>query len=90
MSLSSALVASAIGALLRRPVITYNDYCRDPMLGVEELDMKAFRTNVAADSTTSATASQATHRTPTKLDSNLCQDTYRENYHSRHHFGRYD
>ena len=42
MSLSSALVASAIGALVRRTVITYNDYCRDPMLGVEELDMKAF------------------------------------------------
>ncbi|KAK0507940.1 hypothetical protein JMJ35_009829 [Cladonia borealis] len=42
MSLSSALVASAIGALVGRPVITYDDYCRDPMQCIEELDMKAF------------------------------------------------
>ena len=42
MSLSSALVASAIGALIGRPVITYNDYCRDLKRDLEALDMKAF------------------------------------------------
>ena len=42
MSLSSTLVASAIGALVERPVITYNDYCRDSTQGLEALDMKAF------------------------------------------------
>jgi ubiquitin len=42
MSLSSALVASAIGSLVRSPVITYDDYCRDSTLAFAALDMKAF------------------------------------------------
>ncbi|KAH8765611.1 hypothetical protein BGZ57DRAFT_531578 [Hyaloscypha finlandica] len=42
MSLSSALVASAIGALVGSPVITYDDYCRGSAQGLQALDMKAF------------------------------------------------
>lgn len=42
MSLSSTLVASAIGALVGRPVITYNDYCRDSTQELEALDRNAF------------------------------------------------
>src|ERR1700722_12043270 len=42
MSLSSALVASAIGALVENPVITYDDYCRDSTPGLKALDMVAF------------------------------------------------
>ena len=42
MSLNSALVASAIGALVRNPVITYDDYCRDKTQGLKALDMEAF------------------------------------------------
>jgi hypothetical protein len=42
MSLSSALVASAIGALVGSPVIEYDDYCRDSAQGLQALDMKAF------------------------------------------------
>lgn len=42
MSLSSALVASAIGALVRSPVITYDEYSWDRTQGLQALDMKAF------------------------------------------------
>lgn len=42
MPLSSALAASAIGALVGSPVITYNDYCRDPTQAFQALDMKVF------------------------------------------------
>jgi ubiquitin len=42
MALSSGLVASAIGALVKSPVITYDDYCRDSRRGLKALDMEAF------------------------------------------------
>jgi ubiquitin len=45
MSLNSNLVASAIGALVGKEVITYDDYCRDSTVAVEALDMKAFHTS---------------------------------------------
>src|SRR5215469_3559032 len=42
MSLGSALAVSAIGALVGKPVITYDDYCRDSTHGLQALDMNAF------------------------------------------------
>jgi ubiquitin len=41
-----SIVASAIGALVNRPVLTYDDYCRSrsSMHDCESLDMKAFHT----------------------------------------------
>jgi ubiquitin len=42
MSLSSSLVASAIGAVVGSPVITHEDYCRDSKQNLQALDMKAF------------------------------------------------
>jgi ubiquitin len=42
MSLNPALAASAIGALVGSPVISYGDYCRDSTQGFQALDMKAF------------------------------------------------
>ena len=42
MSLSSELVASAIGALVGRTVISYDDHRRDSTQELEALDMKAF------------------------------------------------
>jgi Ubiquitin family len=40
--MDSAIVTSAIGALLDRTVLTYDDYCRDPPDTCEPLDLKAF------------------------------------------------
>lgn len=45
MVLSSALVASAIGALVRRPVVTYDEHCRDSTKAHQALDMEAFHTS---------------------------------------------
>ena len=44
--IDSSIVASAIGALVDRPVLTYDDYCRSrsSMHDYESLDMKAFHT----------------------------------------------
>ena len=65
MSLSSALVASAISALVGRPVITYNDYCRDSTRGLEALDMKAFhRSSLIAPTSQPLLPPVQPHQTP--------------------------
>jgi ubiquitin len=42
MSLSSALAASAVGAVVGLHVVTYDDHCRDSTLAFAALDMEAF------------------------------------------------
>ena len=42
MALSSDLVASAIGALIGSPVMTYDNHCHGSAQGSQALDMKAF------------------------------------------------
>jgi hypothetical protein len=45
MSHSSSLVASAIGALMRSPVVAYEEFCRRPTRNFQPLDMEAFHSS---------------------------------------------
>ena len=65
MSLSSTLVASAIGALVGRPVIPYDDYRRDSTQEPEALDMKAFhQTSLIAPTSQPIVQPVQPHQTP--------------------------
>ena len=46
MSLSSSLVTAAISALIGCPVITYEEYLRNPLPDIKPLDMESFQTTV--------------------------------------------
>jgi ubiquitin len=45
MPLSPVLVASAISALVKTPIITYDDYCNGSLGDLESLDLKAFHSS---------------------------------------------
>lgn len=45
MSLSPVLVASAISALVKAPIITYDNYCSGSLGNLESLDLKAFHSS---------------------------------------------